>query len=411
MMPRCRIRPLRSGALIALILLATPARAEDSALAQAPFGLQLTTPGPSGASTHNQLTGPQPATVGIADAAMSVPAAPIPVAGLAKGLKTVAVVVGGRWHVTRVAADGRFSTQVDLSGAETGPLVIDVFGWDTEPDDHAYRIAVNLRVIVFVEGGRPPAAAPPSPGHPAHGRSLVWSEPFETLSPAEWHLGPKPDGQEFGAAVFAKTEVGGNYTTRGGFLRLRAQYRPGMEDPAGWKRQWVTGQISTGFPDGTAPAAFRTGYFEARMMLPAGPGCWSSFWLLDRHGIRASGTNGAVEIDAIEGYGHARQSYVATVHDWPPPSAQGKGYRKALRNITGLPDLTLGFHDYGVDITEDEVIAYFDGKEQFRAPLYRKERVSPFFMILTLAMSHDWPIAVPPSGTYDLWIDHVRVYR
>ncbi len=410
MMPRCRIQSLGAGALAALSVTAQTGRASESALARAPFGLQLTTPGPSGTSTHNQLTGTQPATVAIDDAAMRVRAAPTPIAGLAKGLKTVAVVVGGRWHITRVAADGRFSTQVDLSGAQTGPLVIDVYGWDTVPDDHAYRVAVNLRVIVFVEGSRP-AVAVPGPGHPAYGRRLAWSEPFDTLSSTTWYLGPKPDGQEFGAAAFARTRAGDHYTTMDGFLRLRARYRPGMEDPAGWKRQWVTGQVSTGFPDGTAPAAFRKGYFEARMMLPAGPGCWSSFWLLDRQGIKTSMSKGAVEIDVIEGYGHATQSYVATEHDWPPPAARGQGYRKALKNITGLPDLSLGFHDYGVEITDDEVIAYFDGKETFRAPLYRKETVSPFFMILTLAMSHDWPIAVPPSGTYDLWIDHVRVYR
>ncbi len=147
------------------------------------------------------------------------------------------------------------------------------------------------------------------------------------------------------------------------------------------------------------------------MLLPAGAGCWSSFWLLDQHGIKASRSEGAVEIDVIEGYGHSATSYVATEHDWPPPAAKGVGYRKAMKNVTELPDTSLAFHDYGVEITDDEVIYHFDGKPVFRAPLYRKETVSPFFLILTLAMSHDWPIQVPPANRYDLWIDRVRVYR
>ncbi|MBX9932018.1 MAG: glycoside hydrolase family 16 protein [Methylobacterium sp.] len=376
------------------------------------FGLQLTSPGPTGVSVHNQISGPAPSTVSIADAAMRVRSAPTPIVGIAKGLRTVAVVVGGKWHVVVPDAEGHFSATVDLTNAERGPLVIDVHGWDTLPDNHNYKAAINLRIHVFVERLAQPAAAEARrAGHPASGRRLVWSDEFDGLAKETWHLGPKPDGQEYGAAAFATNNDVGSYTAMDGFLRIRASHQPNFKDERGWNRKWVTGHLSTGFPDGSARAAFRKGYFEARMLVPAGPGCWSSFWLLDQHGIRTSNTNGAVEIDVIEAYGHSNTSYVATEHDWPPPSAGSKGYRRAQKNLTGLPDLTLGFHDYGVEITDDDTIYYFDGKEVFRAPLYRKDTVSPFFLMLTLAMSHDWPIVVPPSGYYDLWIDRVRVYR
>ena len=89
------------------------------------------------------------------------------------------------------------------------------------------------------------------------------------------------------------------------------------------------------------------------MLLPSGAGSWPSFWLLDQHGIQNSNVDGAVEIDVIEGYGHSLTSYVATQHDWPSPSANGIGYKRAQRNITGLPDGSLVFHDYGVEVTED----------------------------------------------------------
>lgn len=379
-----------------------------------PFSLQLISPGPTSVAVYNQAEGPKAYTARIDDAAMRVRPERVPFSGIGKGLRSVAVVVQGAWTIATPDAQGLFRTEVDLTKAPAGPLVVDVYGWDVPPDTHAYKVALNLRIHLFVVGGQPatPAAERPA-GHPAHGRKLVWEDRFDRLSPKIWYAGPKPDGQEYGAAAFLRfgSEEADPYKVMDGFLRLRASHLPARKDPAGWNRVWVTGHLSTGFPDGSASAAFRKGYFEARMLVPSGAGTWPSFWLLDQHGIRNSEADGAVEIDVIEGYGHSTTSYVATEHDWPPPSAKGKGYARAQRNITGLPDGSLAFRDYGVEITDDEVIYYYDGIEKFRAPLYRKDTVSPFFLMTTLAMSHDWPITVPPSGYYDLWIDHIRVYQ
>ncbi|GJD54723.1 glycoside hydrolase family 16 protein [Methylobacterium dankookense] len=418
-LPRARAALAVLGlVLVAILASAGPDLAQaptpESSASEPPFALQLLSPGPTSVATHNQKQKPEAYTASIPDAAMRVRAGPLEVTGLARGLRSVALVVNGTWTSAVPGPDSRFTTQLDLSGAVNGPLVLDVYGWDTPPDNHDFKTALNLRVHLFVEGGRDasPAAERP-PGHPAHGRTLVWSESFDTLSRKVWHAGPKPDGQEYGAASFLGYDdpTFDPYTIMGGFLRIRSQNRPGWADPAGYGRTWLTGHLSTGFPDGSVSGAFRKGYFEARMLLPAGPGAWPSFWLLDQHGIRNSVADGAVEIDVIEGYGHATTSYVATEHDWPPPSSRMEGYRRAQKNLTGLPDYSLAFHDYGVEITDDDVVFYFDGIEKFRAPLYRKATVSPFFMMLTLAMSQDWPITVPPAGYYDLWIDHVRVYR
>ncbi|MCE4225124.1 glycoside hydrolase family 16 protein [Methylobacterium sp. C25] len=410
---RLRSLLLLGATLLAATVATIPVAAGEDVAEAGPYALQLTSPGPTGTATHNQLLGAQASTVAIDDDRMRVRADKVAFAGIAKGMRSVAIVVGGVWTLAVPDADQRFKAIVDLSKADNGPLVVDVFAWDAPPDDHSFKTNLSLRVHLFVEGGADGSPSVERPlGHPAHRRTLVWSENFDALSPKIWHAGPKPDGQEYSAAAFlsySSTEPS-PYTIRDGFLRIRANYQPQRTDPAGFGRKWTTGHLSTGFPDGSTSAAFRKGYAEVRMLLPAGPGCWPSFWLLDQDSIRNSAKTGAVEIDVIEAYGHATTSYVATEHDWPPPPVTAR-HPIAQRNITGLPDYSLGFHDYGVETTDDEVIFYFDGAEKFRAPLYRAVSQSPFFMMLTLAISQDWPVAVPPSGYYDLWIDQVRVYR
>lgn len=382
--------------------------------AQPAHSLQLLSPGPTSLATHNQAAKPEAYTAAISDQAMAVPAGVVTFRGSAKGMRNVAIVAAGSWNMVEPDGEGTFAKAVDLSPFGKGPLVVDVYAWDTPPNSGRYTVALNLRVLLFVEGAEsrnPPVARPQ--GHPAHGKTLVWSEEFDGSLQQSWHAGSKPDGQQYGAAVFAAygNPVHDPYTVKDGFLRIRSKHVPDLVDPNGWGRKWITGQLSTGFPDGSAKAAFRKGYFEARMLLPAGPGCWPSFWLLDQSGIKRSESDGAVEIDVVEGYGHDTDSYVATQHDWPPPSAKGAGYRRSQRNIEGLPDYSWSFHDFGAEITDSEVVFYFDGVEKFRAPLYRASTISPFFLLIVLAMSHDWPITVPPSGYYDLWIDHVRIYQ
>ena len=328
-------------------------------------------------------------------------------------MHNVAIVTGGRWTTVQPDRDGRFEATIDFAGAPRGPTVVDVYAWDAPPDTPRYTVSLNLRVVLFVGDGRdgtPPTDRPA--GHPAHGRALVWSDDFDTLALDRWQTGPKPDGQEFGLAVLAQAKDPrfDPYLVRDGFLRIRARHFPDLVDPNGWGRKWITGQLSSAFPDGHASGAFRTGYFEARMLLPAGPGAWPSFWLLDQNGITRAAQDGAVEVDIMEGYGHATTSYVTTLHDWPPPGTTPVP-KPAQRNVTGLPPYDWAFHEFGCEITEREAIVYFDGVERFRAPLPRAGTVSPFFMLMTMAMSHDWPISVPPSGSYDLWIDYVRVYR
>jgi Ca2+-binding RTX toxin-like protein len=65
------------------------------------------------------------------------------------------------------------------------------------------------------------------------------------------------------------------------------------------------------------------------------------------------------------------------------------------------------FHTYGVMITTDWIIDYFDGKELARFPMNDYFR-TPLYLVVTLAM---YPGEVAQaSGNYDMVIDYVKAY-
>lgn len=382
--------------------------------------LQMLSPGPTGVSTHNQREGPAPYTVAISDEAAQVLPGKQTFRGVAKGMRNVAVVcpAGGEWRMVQPAEDGSFSVEVDIPDV-TGPTPVDVFSWDSPPNDPNYRASINARVDLFVVGSpRARAEAALPPGHPAAGMRLVWSDEFDgPLSvsgsrhrDATWFMGGKPSatGSQYSDAFFVSaTDRRDPFYIKDGFLRIRATHtypEPGRPGPS-----WWSGHLSTGFPDESASIEFRRGYAEVRMKTPLGQGAWPAFWLLDSASTLPSRPYGAVEIDAVEAYGHDITFYMATQHRWPG-AERNEPYAHNQKGVDA-GNIANGFNRYGVKLTDAEVVWFFNGTEVHRAPLFRHDVVSPFFIMLDLAMGGGWPIVSPPAGYYDLWVDYVRVYE
>jgi beta-glucanase (GH16 family) len=89
-----------------------------------------------------------------------------------------------------------------------------------------------------------------------------------------------------------------------------------------------------------------SGYFDMRAELPAGVGMWPAFWMLPTN---LAGTR---EIDVMEMLGNDPLRYRATNH------SPGNGVVGAYINT---PDLSQGFHDYGVYWAPSSISFYFDG--------------------------------------------------
>jgi hypothetical protein len=365
-------------------------------------------------------------THAIADEDARVKAGRMPFEAQTKAIGALEVHLHGQ-RVGRFTpdADGRVKAWLDLSREARGPLIVDVYGWADPEEPDRLQPPIKMRIILFVADGRD--ATPRierSAGHPAHGRALVFDEPFDTLSAGKvggaaagkrWFT-QKPGGGDFGDAAFERIEGSHNpYHLEDGFLRIRAQHDPTYQDPFGYKRPWHSGLLATAFYDGSASFSANRGYFEARIMIPRGLGVWPGFWVLSTRHITDVNAPNVVELDILEAYG-VPSRYHATAHLWNPKRDQAEiitpvtATNYSDRDPKG-GDLSWEFHEYGLDVTGSEYVFYCDGREVARMPAFESApKDDQFFVLFQLALGSGWPVPVPPGGRHDMWIDYVRVY-
>lgn len=211
--------------------------------------------------------------------------------------------------------------------------------------------------------------------------------------PSRW-IAHTPWAGDFGDARFADPREGFPFKTGPNGLTITAR-----KDRTG---RWESGLLSSRDPKrrGFAQAG---GYFEARMKMPRGPGVWPAFWLV-------SEGDGAekIEIDIVEYYGHRTDQYHQNIHVW---STINKKEIHGDGNITKVPEgsLVRDFHNYGVEVTEHEIVFYFDRKEVWRTKAPPSAR-QPVMLLVNLALGSGWPIDNTPNPSV-LSVDYVKVYR
>lgn len=188
----------------------------------------------------------------------------------------------------------------------------------------------------------------------------------------------------FGGAKFAPPGPDGPFSAADGKLTLTAT----KKTDAKGKEKWIGANMQT--VDGKGKGfAQQYGYFEASYEAPAGPGSWLGFWLLSQNGFLDK-TKPRCEIDVVEWYGGDPRGMHTTTHIWPAaqpgPGAIAKhvGHSHYFNATDALTDGTLkGYHTYGIEVTPDLVIAYFDHKETGRFPCL-PEFKTPLYMLVTL---------------------------
>ncbi|WNM28401.1 glycoside hydrolase family 16 protein [Demequina capsici] len=269
-----------------------------------------------------------------------------------------------------------------------------------------------LYVQLYNESGADGTAASAVPP----GMTLRYEDDFsEPLSITEdgvdaRYAATKPagdSGSEFSDAVLADPAWGTDSLTSldGGYLRIILQDLGARTDPYGWDRTYLGGLMSSA-RIGSSGFSAQYGYFEARILAPAGAGTWPAFWMLDTESARLPG-QGSGEVDAVELYGHDPTGTCHTIHNW---DSQIPSPDTVCRDGGDTQDWALTWHTYGVLIRPNGADMYIDG--QLVASHDGLDRDSlPYFFLINLAAGGGWPVNLQATGDdVEMYVDWVRAY-
>ncbi|MCP8940727.1 family 16 glycosylhydrolase [Alsobacter sp. SYSU M60028] len=240
---------------------------------------------------------------------------------------------------------------------------------------------------------------------PTSGAKLLFADEFtgSTLSPkwgtAFWWGGRTmdPNGEkqiylDDGVTKLGSKTVGIDpYGLSDGVLTISARPTPAdlLDETGGYR--YTSGMINS-----HDSFNFKYGYVEIRAQLPEGQGLWPALWMLRQD----DGKKG--EIDIMEVLGHDPGFLYSTAH-------HSGTMNKIVR--ADVPDLSAGFHTYGLDWGAEKTSVYLDGKlmGSIATPDALKQ---PMYLLANLAVGGDWPGSPDGSTPFpaDLKIDYVRVY-
>lgn len=250
------------------------------------------------------------------------------------------------------------------------------------------------------------------------GMRQVGGDEFDApvFDPSKWLLGVEPNGNQWGSSAYFVTAKPGDatlvpkvYIQGDGNLTIRANYNADFKDPVAWNQKWFSGLIIPKGRDGRVEsAAFRQGCAEIRAKLPLGAGTWPGFWALNLASMGPNGDPlGNQELDGLEHYGHRPMAFNSGLIDWANKDTRTNHVGAA---VTLAADPTAAFTTYDFCLTATSMVTWVDGVQKATLPLYRPDTMGKVFWMFNLAMGSGWPITVPPSGSYDLQIDYVRIF-
>jgi Ca2+-binding RTX toxin-like protein len=222
-------------------------------------------------------------------------------------------------------------------------------------------------------------------------RKPVWQTAYE-FWPGYLTRTLGPDNPE--AEYYSDASIGVNPITIGsGTLKITAKPAAPGSVPEGLT--YTSGVITT-----HTSFSQLYGYFEIRATLPSGQGFWPAFWLVRADHLWPP------ELDVMEVSSRDPNLLLTSAL-----SATG-GTVSAADQAHYVPDMSAGFHTYGVSWRPDMLRFYFDGREIMATPT-SSDMNSPMYMIASLAVGSaaDWP--GPPDGVSSgtMTIDYIRAYQ
>lgn len=157
---------------------------------------------------------------------------------------------------------------------------------------------------------------------------------------------------------------------------------------------WTAASISTG------QFSQQFGFFEAKIRIAAASGVNNAFWL--DTGEVNSGPGKHFEIDINEGHYPAEVNL--NYHDW-----SGEKDHPDAKKLSRAGNLSQGFHVYGLEWSEHELVWYLDDEEIWRQPITTgpgETRV----ILSTMVMRWAGPVT-DSLANKSMDVDWVRVYE
>ncbi|WP_187371409.1 family 16 glycosylhydrolase [Methylobacterium oryzihabitans] len=186
------------------------------------------------------------------------------------------------------------------------------------------------------------------------------------------------------------------FTIDDGVLEIKAAATPTeLNQWTSW-RPYYSGMISSF-------SSFQQtyGYFEIRAKLPSGQALWPAFWMLP------ADLGPITEIDVFEALGQNPFNALMTAHSGTTGVRTKEGYSLLT------PDLTAGYHDFGMDWGPDHLTWYLDGVAVGTAKTPDDMKNRPMYMIANLAVGGNWggaPSGNTLTGDPTYYIDRIRAF-
>lgn len=227
-----------------------------------------------------------------------------------------------------------------------------------------------------------------------NGTSGTWSTKYP-FAPVEGGSLPSNGEQEWYInSMYAPTTSVRPWTVSNGILTLTAQPASSSIQPLIGGYQYTSGMINT-----YNSFSQTYGYFEMRAQLPEGQGLWPAFWLLQ------TDMSWPPEIDVMEVLGHDMTTLYTAAH------TNQTGTHTSQGGTIKVPDLSAGYHTYGVNWQADYITYYFDGVEVWKTAT-PADMHEPMYMIANLAVGGYWPGMVDGTTPFpaEMKIDYIRAY-
>lgn len=285
----------------------------------------------------------------------------------------------------------------------------------TAPPAACIKMNINTRMLLlggvtaglFALGGGRAQAIPP-------GYTPIWSEDFNqpvgsAPDPARWkfNLGNNDGWGNHELETYVDDREHARIVADPACADGRALQIQVTSDGAG---QYRSARIDT-----AARVAFRYGYIEARIKVPAGKGLWPAFWMLGDD-LGRVGWPGCGEIDIMEHLGREPSVVHGSFHG---PSDKGDCYLTSTATLPNAKRFADGYHLFALQWSPDSATCLVDGVPyETRRPADLRPGAQwvfnhPFFFILNLAVGGG-DAGAPDADTVfpqAMRVDYIRIYQ